>query len=308
MSIVLSTNLPFPKKSGKVRDIYHVSEEHLLIVTTDRISAFDKVFPNGIPNKGKVLNQMSAFWFSQLKPNMLTHFITDSISEMVNLLKPSTSTVLLMNKKTLEGRSMLVNKYEPLPIEFIVRSFLTGSSWKEYKEKGTVASMKMPKGMKENQPFPFPVFTPSTKAETGHDENISVDEMFATLTGLGFDEDFCFDVVDSCLDVYEEITAIAFNKGIIVADTKMEWAHVSKQVPVLIDEVVTPDSSRFWGVGDYRIGSPIPSFDKQYVRDYLIQSGWDKETDPPVLPDEVVENTSRKYMEAFKDLTGKEIE
>lgn len=304
--VILSTNLPFPKKSGKVRDIYDLDDK-LLIVTTDRISAFDKVFPNGVPNKGKVLNKMSSYWFSQLNPSITTHYITDSIKEMVSEIDSDTAKVLLEEEKWLKDRSMLVNKHEPLPIEFIVRSFLTGSSWKEYKEKGTVASVKMPKGMKENQPFPFPIFTPSTKAETGHDVNISIDEMLKILLDKGFDEDFCLDVVEQSLEVFEDIALMAFNKGIIVADTKMEWGHISKQIPVLIDEVVTPDSSRFWGVENYRLDGPIPSFDKQYVRDYLTQSDWDKESDPPVLPDEVVNNTSKKYMEAYKDITGKEL-
>jgi len=305
MNAVLSTNLPLPKKSGKVRDIYDLGDK-LLIVTTDRISAFDHILPNGIPQKGEVLNKLSAFWFNQL--DVYNHFITTDISQMIGEVTEEEAKVLRENEQLLNGRCMLVNKHKPLPVECIVRGYLCGSAWSEYKKTGQVCGIKLPKGLKENHPLPEPLFTPSTKAEIGHDQNISLDQMIELLGGTGIDEELCLDVAGASIDAYKTAAVLAFNKGIIIADTKFEWSYSKRNyTPILIDEALTPDSSRFWAVENYRLDGSIDSYDKQYVRDHLTHSGWDKESNPPPLPHEVIVNTSLLYKRAYELLTGKQL-
>lgn len=306
-NVILTTDLPLPKKSGKVRDIYDL-DNRLLIVTTDRISAFDRVFPTGIPCKGDVLNRLSAFWFDQLY-NIDNHFLSCDIDEIATYVPSQVAHELLQGNKY-RYRTMLVEKYNTLPVECIVRGFLTGSAWKEYKETGYVSGVKLPAGMKFNAPLPEPLFTPSTKESEGHDINITLDQMIDLLGKAGFDEALCMDVVEESIEVYKQAAIHAFNAGIIVADTKFEWGYYKAKsdfVPVLIDEVVTPDSSRLWAVEKYRLDDSIDSLDKQYVRDYLINSGTWNSPEPPVLPDDVVLKTSEKYQEVYKQLTQKDL-
>lgn len=266
--------LNYPKKKGKVRDIYDLGD-NLLIVTTDRISAFDWVIPETtIPNKGFVLNSLSIFWFEFL--GVKNHFITDNAFEVFEV----------------PGRSMVVSKEKPLPVECIVRGYLAGSAWKDYQRTGKVCGIPLPAGLKENSRLPEPIFTPSTKVENGHDENIPVEEM-RFLVGSDHDE-----IVRLSLEIYKKAAKYALSRGIIIADTKLEWGEGC----VLIDEVLTPDSSRFWDASLYEEGKPAPSFDKQFVRDFLNKTPWKKDCPPPPLPLDVVEQTSLKYLEIHKKL------
>lgn len=291
---VLKTNFPELKlfKRGKVRDIYEVGE-NLLIIATDRISAFDVVFPNAIPNKGKILNQISAFWFKHLEDVISNHLVTTDVNRM--------PLVLQKYHKILEGRSMLVRKTQPLPIEAVVRGYLAGSGLKEYNQKGSICGFRLPKHLQESSKLPEPIFTPSTKVETGHDENIS--EVRASgIVG----EDIFQKVKAFSLTIYKKIADYSLSRGIIFADTKFEFGLYNNEI-ILIDEVGTPDSSRFWSLKDYQPGKPQPSFDKQYVRDYLEAIGWDKKPPAPVLPNEIVEGTSAKYTEAYRLLVGENL-
>ncbi|KYK21705.1 phosphoribosylaminoimidazolesuccinocarboxamide synthase [Thermoplasmatales archaeon SG8-52-2] len=292
MSIVTETNLPLKEfKKGKVRDVYDVNDKLLLIVT-DRISAFDFVLPEPIPNKGICLTQISKFWFDYFKDTALNHVISADISEFPDDLKEYTDV--------LNGRSMLVKKAKVFPVECIVRGYISGSAWKSYQKDGTVCGIKLPEGLKESDKFDEPLFTPSTKAESGHDINISYDEM-KKLIG----EEDAEKIKDLSLELYKKGAEYALKKGIIIADTKFEFGKIDDKI-IIVDEILTPDSSRFWPADKYEPGRSQPSFDKQYVRDYLSSTDWDKNSDPPNLPDYVVEETQNKYKEAYEKITGEE--
>jgi phosphoribosylaminoimidazole-succinocarboxamide synthase len=290
--IVLETNFAGlkPPKRGKVRDIYDLGDS-LLIVATDRISAFDVVLPNAIPEKGRVLTQISKFWFSKTEKIVKNHLISADVRDYPPICKPH-ATVL-------EGRSMLVKKAKPLPVECIVRGYLSGSGLKEYREKGSVSGIKLPAGLTEASRLPEPIFTPSTKAEVGeHDLNIDFDTVIR-LVG----KDVAGKIKKYTLDIYQRACELAEAKGIIIADTKLEFGIFNGEV-ILIDEVLTPDSSRFWPKSGYREGVTQKSFDKQFVRDYLLDLKWDQRPPAPALPDEVVQKTSKKYLEVLKMLTN----
>jgi len=290
-SVLLETNLPGVKlfSRGKVRDVYELGDK-LLVVATDRLSAFDVVMREGIPDKGRVLTQLSCFWFNLIKDEIRHHFITAKVAEYPRELHPFADQ--------LEGRSMLVEKARTFPIECVVRGYLAGSGWKEYRATGSVCGIKLPAGLQESSRLENPIFTPATKAQTGHDENITMDEM-ATQVGPVVAKMLC----KLSLELYRKGREFAEGRGIIIADTKFEWGLKDGQV-ILIDEVLTPDSSRFWPMHDYAPGKPQPSFDKQFVRDYLESLRWNKQPPPPPLPPEVVEKTSEKYREAYRLLTG----
>ena len=291
MSIVTKTDLPLKVfKKGKVRDVYETNDELLLIVT-DRISAFDFVLHEPIPKKGICLTQISKFWFDYFKDTIPSHVISDSVSDFPDDLNKY--------EDQLYGRSMLVKKAEVIPIECIVRGYISGSAWKSYQKDGTVCGIKLPEGLKESDKFDEPLFTPSTKADEGHDINISFEKM-KELIG---DED-AKKIKELSLKIYNEGAKYASEKGIIIADTKFEFGKIDDQI-ILVDEVLTPDSSRFWPADLYESGKPQPSFDKQYVRDYLSSTGWDKNSNPPHLPDKVVSETQSKYQEAYEKITGK---
>lgn len=291
---LLQTDLPTVPlfARGKVRDIYDLGDR-LLIVATDRISAFDVVMPNGIPDKGRVLTQISLFWFELTRDIVPNHLITADLGEYPPELLPYSDQ--------LAGRSMLVRKARVLPIECVVRGYLAGSGWKEYREKGTVCGIKLPDGLRESERLPFPMFTPATKAVSGHDENISP-EQARSLLG----EETYREVERISLAVYERAAEHARARGIIIADTKFEFGWSEGQL-ILVDEVLTPDSSRFWPADEYEPGRPQQSFDKQPVRDYLESIGWDKRPPAPPLPAEVVEGTTRRYREAYRRLVGREL-
>jgi phosphoribosylaminoimidazole-succinocarboxamide synthase len=286
---VLETNLEGVNvRRGKVRDVFDLGDA-LLIVATDRISAFDWVMPNGIPDKGRVLTQLSLFWFDMLdEPN---HFVTDDFSRM--------DLPFDVSGQGLEGRSMLVRKANVVPIECVVRGYLSGSGWKEYKKDSTVCGVRLPAGLTESAKLPEPIFTPATKADTGHDENISFARMVDTVGRETADE-----LRRRSIQVYTRGAEYAAERGIILADTKFEWGRFDSEL-ILIDEVLTPDSSRFWPRNEYQPGRGQPSFDKQFVRDWLETTGWDKNSPPPALPQDVVDRTRMKYIEAFERITGK---
>ncbi|MFO8078559.1 MAG: phosphoribosylaminoimidazolesuccinocarboxamide synthase [Thermoplasmatota archaeon] len=294
MGLITEVNLPFKEfKKGKVRDIYEVDDKLLLIVT-DRVSAFDWVLPEAIPNKGICLTQISAFWFDYFKDNIANHMISADVAEFPSELQEYTDQ--------LYGRSMLVKKAEVLPIECIVRGYISGSAWRSYKKDNTVCGIKLPSGMQESDQFDEPLFTPSTKAETGHDENISYEEMEKIIGA----EDAA-KLKELSLKIYTTAAEYARKKGIIIADTKFEFGKIGDQI-IIVDELLTPDSSRFWPADEYQPGKGQPSFDKQYVRDYLSTTDWDKNSDPPHLPNEVVSGTEKRYLEAYEKLTGKKLE
>ena len=277
-------------KKGKVRDIYDL-DEHFLMVATDRISAFDVVMPDAVPGKGKVLTRISLFWFEAMKPLVQNHVVSSNIGEFPDLCKPYADV--------LEGRSMLVKKAEPLPVECIVRGYISGSGWKSYQKDGTVCGIKLPRGLKESEKLEEPIFTPSTKEEVGlHDINISFEE---AIQELG--QPLAEKVKALSLAIYKKGAELALEKGIIIADTKFEFGRVGDDV-ILIDELLTPDSSRFWPKDDYAAGRSQKSFDKQYLRDYLNTLEWDKTPPAPSLPEDVVENTRKKYEEALEILTA----
>jgi phosphoribosylaminoimidazole-succinocarboxamide synthase len=280
-------------KSGKVREIFELGD-HLLIVATDRISAFDCIMPNGIPRKGEVLTQMSHFWFDQLSAIAANHRFVKGNEPLPPILQPHAAK--------LARRSMIVKKAQPLPIECVVRGYLAGSGWKEYQKSGTVCGIGLPYGLVESSELPAPIFTPATKAETGHDINISFDEA-ARLVGGEVAEQ----VRDLSIRIYRTARLYAKQRGIIIADTKFEFGFYQGSV-ILIDEVLTPDSSRFWPADQYQPGRSQPSFDKQFVRDYLETLDWNKQPPAPALPPEVVIRTQMKYLEAYQKLTGKKLE
>jgi phosphoribosylaminoimidazole-succinocarboxamide synthase len=281
-------------KRGKVRDIYEI-EDQLLIVASDRMSAFDVVMADPIPDKGKILTNISLFWFKQLESIVENHLISSNPVKYPENCQKYT--------KELEGRSMLVKKAKPLPIECIVRGYLSGSGWKDYLSNGSVCGISLPEGLKESQKLPEPIFTPSTKAEDGmHDENITFEEAVALMG-----EETSENVQQLSLRIYEFGRALAAEKGIIVADTKFEFGIKDDRL-ILIDEVLTPDSSRFWPMDSYRPGGAQKSFDKQFLRDYLLEIKWPKQPPPPKLPPEIIEKTRAKYLEALERLTGHGLE
>jgi phosphoribosylaminoimidazole-succinocarboxamide synthase len=276
--------------SGKVRDVYSIDEKQLLFVASDRISAFDHVLATGIPHKGRVLNQISLFWFDFLSDVVPNHLITADVDKYPPVLRKYADQ--------LRGRSMLVRRAEIFPVECIVRGYISGSAWKEYKATGKVCGISLPAGLKESDAFPEPIFTPSTKATSGHDENISFDEM-CKIVGV----ETASHLRDLTLRVYKQAAAYARQRGIIIADTKFEFGRTPQGI-TLADEVLTPDSSRFWPADKYAPGRAQDSYDKQYVRDYLEQIHWNKQPPAPALPPDVARRTSEKYLEAYFQLTG----
>ncbi len=276
--------------SGKVRDIYQVGSDELLLVATDRISAFDYVLATGIPQKGRVLTQLSLFWFDFLKQIVPNHLVTADVRKYPRELQQYAAQ--------LHGRSMLVVRADMIGVECVVRGYLSGSGWKEYKASGAVCGIQLPTGLRESDKLPEPIFTPAIKATSGHDENISFEHM-VTLVGLELSEK----LRDLSIRVYQTAADYAETRGIIIADTKFEFGH-SRSGLVLADEVLTPDSSRFWPKDKYRPGGPQDSFDKQYVRDYLEAIKWNKQPPAPALPPEVAARTSEKYVEAYTQMTG----
>jgi len=293
-SVILETNFAGVERHarGKVRDVYTIGDR-LLIVATDRISAFDYILPTGIPDKGRVLTQLSIFWFDFLRDLTPTHFLTANVDEYPAPL-PNFS-------HELAGRSMLVKRAKMVDIECVARGYISGSGWKEYKQHGTVCGIRLPAGLKESDKLPEPIFTPSTKAQTGHDENIS----FQTVVSL-IGHDLASRLRDLTLNIYTKAAQYAETRGIIIADTKFEFGFVGDQL-VLGDEVLTPDSSRFWPAETYRPGGAQFSFDKQFVRDYLESIHWNKQPPAPPLPEEVAARTSEKYRQAYHVITGKEL-
>ena len=293
MVVVTETDLPFKVfKKGKVRDVYDLDDK-LLIVASDRISAFDFVLHEAIPKKGICLTQISRFWFDYFKDTVPSHMISADVSDFPSELKEFNDI--------LNGRSMLVKKAKVFPIECIVRGYISGSAWKSYKKDGSVCGIKLPGGMKESDKFDEPLFTPSTKADTGHDINISFEKMIE-LIGKNDAEK----LRELSLKLYNEGAEYARRKGIIIADTKFEFGKIDDEI-IVVDELLTPDSSRFWPADQYESGKPQPSFDKQFVRDYLISTGWDKNSTPPHLPEEVIKETQKKYLEAYERITGKKL-
>jgi len=278
-------------KKGKVRDVYDLDDK-ILIVATDRVSCFDFVLPTPIPDKGKILTSISLFWFSFLSDLVENHIISTDIES----LPPQVSD----SRAELNKRFMIVKKCEVIPFECVVRGYLSGSGWKEYEESGSVCGIKLPEGLSESDKLPEPIFTPATKAEVGHDENVTFEYMEDSIG-----QDLAQKIKDISISIYKKAALYAESKGIIIADTKFEFGKLNNKI-VLIDEVLTPDSSRFWPKDEYSSGRPQASFDKQFVRDYLTSSGWDKNPPVPELPQEVVKKTQEKYKQAFKILTGED--
>jgi phosphoribosylaminoimidazole-succinocarboxamide synthase len=293
--VLLQTDFPELEMyaSGKVRDIYRVDNEHLLFVATDRISAFDYVLASGIPEKGRVLTQLSLFWFDFLKDVIPNHLVTANVDDY--------PAPLTNYRDDLRGRSMLVVKADMVSVECVARGYLSGSGWKEYQKTGKVCGISLPSGLRESDKLPEPIFTPATKAVTGHDENISFEEM-VKIVG----HELSTKLRDLTLGIYTKAADYALTRGIIIADTKFEFGQTAKGI-TLADEVLTPDSSRFWPADTYKPGGAVQSYDKQYVRDYLESIKWDKKPPAPGLPPEVQANTSSKYVEAYRQLTGKEL-
>ncbi len=295
-SVLLQTDfsdLPL-HASGKVRDVYSVGDDQLLFVATDRISAFDYILATGIPHKGRVLSQISLFWFDYLADIVPNHLVTADVDQYPASLRKYADQ--------LRGRSMLVRRAEMFPVECVVRGYISGSAWKEYKATGKVCGISLPAGLKESDAFPEPIFTPSTKATTGHDENISFDQM-CEIVGV----ETASTLRDLTLRVYKKAAAYARTRGIIIADTKFEFGRTPKGI-TLADEVLTPDSSRFWPADKFAPGRAQDSYDKQYVRDYLEEIHWNKQPPAPALPADVARRTSEKYLDAYFQLTGHKLE
>ena len=279
--------------SGKVRDVYVADKDHLLFVATDRLSAFDYILATGIPLKGRVLTQLSLFWFDFLKDLVPNHLVTANVDQYPQAIQKYASQ--------LRGRSMLVNKAEMFPVECVVRGFVSGSAWKDYLKTGMVSGVKLPSGLRESDALPEPIFTPATKAASGHDENISFDLMVKQVGAEQAEQ-----LRDLTLKIYKKAANYAATRGIIIADTKFEFGRTHKGL-VLADEVMTPDSSRFWPADTYEPGKAQQSYDKQYVRDYLESIRWNKLPPAPALPADVAANTSAKYVEAYRRLTGRDL-
>jgi len=303
MSVLLETDLPNLFYRGKVRDTYKVADDQFLLIATDRVSAFDVVLPAGIPDKGIVLNQFSAFWFEQT-----AHIVPNHLIEVVNDVNWLNSTY---GDRVCSGyysyppyvarRSMIVRRAERIDVECVVRGYISGSAWDEYQKSGTICGITLPEDLRESEQLSQPIFTPTTKADTGHDEPITIEEM----RGL-IGEALTREIMEKSLAIYDYAAQYARGRGIIIADTKMEFGMVNGKL-ILIDELLTPDSSRFWDVETYSPGKPQPSFDKQPLRDWLSASGWNKEPPAPELPPEIVESTAERYREAYRRLTGKEL-
>jgi phosphoribosylaminoimidazole-succinocarboxamide synthase len=287
---LLQSSLPFPVRRGKVRDVYDLGQ-NLLIVATDRISAFDVVMPNGIPDKGKVLTALSLFWFEKFHDQFENHLIATEVADFPKALLPFADQIA--------GRSMLVKKATVVPIECVARGYITGSGWKEYKQSQTVCGIQLPAGLKQCQQLPKPIFTPSTKEESGHDINVSYDETVARI-GVAT----ASVLRDRTLSLYSKAADYAKSRGVIIADTKFEFGRLPDGRLILIDEVLTPDSSRFWPADQYEPGHDQPSFDKQFVRNYLEKLDWNKTPPAPELPQDVVAGTRARYIEAYTLLTG----
>jgi phosphoribosylaminoimidazole-succinocarboxamide synthase len=285
-------------RSGKVRDVYEVDDDRLLMVATDRISAFDCVLPNAIPRKGQVLTRISEFWFDRFSPLVQNHLITADVNQFPAELRQALSE---RSRAALTGRSMLVYRADVIPFECVARGYLAGSGWKEYQRTGAICGHRLPEGLVEAAKLPQPIFTPATKAEQGHDLNVTIDEMARALGA-----ELTKRLEEISLKIYREAASYAETRGIIICDTKFEFGLRNGQV-ILVDEILTPDSSRFWPRHAYSPGKPQPSFDKQFVRDYLETLGWDKRPPAPQLPDKIVEATSAKYLEAYRLLTGHDL-
>lgn len=283
---LLQTDLPFPKRQGKVRDCYDLGET-LLVISTDRISAFDYILPNGIPDKGRVLTQLSRFWFEKL--GVSHHLLSTELPVSVQALDPH---------GLLTGRVMVVKKAQVIPFECVVRGYLEGSGWRDYQSTGQIGGLALPIGLKQCEQLPKALFTPSTKADSGHDESVAFDALEKSLGSQVAEE-----LRRRSLDVYQRGARIAAEKGILIADTKFEWGWHQGEI-ILIDEVLTPDSSRFWPAADYESDRAQSSFDKQFVREYLMSTTWDRNSPPPMLPDAIVAKTREKYIEVYERLTG----
>jgi len=295
IKIVLQTDAAgLPVKRGKVRDIYDLGDK-LVLVASDRISAFDVVMPNGIPYKGVILTQISKFWFEKFAGTFKNHVISANIREFPEPFKSQ--------PEIFAGRSMLVRKLKVTPIECVVRGYITGSGWKEYQKVGQVCGVSLPKGLKQCDKLPEPIFTPTTKAEVGHDQNITFEE---TVKMVG--EEIATQLRDSTIKLYKLASEYALSRGIIIADTKCEWGLDEAGKLVLVDEVITPDSSRFWPADQYEPGHDQPSFDKQFVRNFLETLSWNKTPPGPTLPDDVVQGSMNRYIEAYEKLTGKKFD
>jgi len=298
LSVISETDLPLPLFiRGKVRDTYDLGN-HLLIIATDRISAFDFVLPSAIPGKGFVLNQLSVFWFRQTQGIILNHLL-EAVEDVHNLDTYVSEENRFSYPAYLVGRSMVVRKVKRIPVECVVRGYLAGSGWAEYQQSGKVAGFKLPRGLKESQKLPEPLFTPTTKAESGHDLPITMDEI-EKLVG----KKRALEMKEKSLDIYNYAQEYATKRGIIIADTKMEFGLDEDRL-ILIDELLTPDSSRIWETRLYQVGQEQPSYDKQPLRDWLVASGWNKEPPAPPLPADVVEATSRIYVQAYERITGR---
>ena len=295
-TVLLHTDFPDLElyASGKVRDVYRLGSEHLLFVATDRISAFDYVLATGIPHKGRVLTQISLFWFDFLRDVVPNHLVTADVQKYPPAVRKYADQLL--------GRSMMVVRGDMFPVECVVRGYLSGSAWKEYKASGRVCGIELPVGLKESDQLPEPIFTPATKAVSGHDENISFEEM-VRLVG----SELSCQLRDLSLRIYSQAAEYARQKGIIIADTKFEFGQTPAGI-TLADEVLTPDSSRFWPADKYQPGQAQESYDKQYVRDYLEEVRWNKQPPAPALPAEVARQTSEKYLEAYRRLTGRDLD
>jgi len=297
---LINTDLPLPLFfRGKVRDSYQLGNL-LLIVATDRISAFDVVLPSGIPDKGLVLNQLSAFWFEKAE-NIVPNHLIEAVDDVHSLDPYLPAESRFPYPSYLAGRSMIVKKVERIPIECVVRGYLSGSAWVEYQESGTVSGLPLAKGLQESQELLQPMFTPTTKAETGHDQPLTMDEV-EKLVGKALAEE----MEEKSLAVYNYAREHARARGIIIADTKFEYGLDNDKL-ILIDELLTPDSSRFWDVEQYKVGQSQPSYDKQPVRDWLVESGWNKEPPAPMLPPEVIEATTNRYRQAYERLAGRKL-
>jgi len=290
---VILPELPLFRR-GKVRETFDLGDRRLLMVATDRISAFDVVLPTGIPDKGIVLTQLSRFWFEWFGPSIRSHYLTTDLSQLPASVQ--------RHRDVLEGRSMVVRRAERIDVECVARGYLSGSAWVEYCEHGTVAGERLPAGFSQSERLPEPMFTPAIKAETGHDRNIT----FLELVGL-VGETLARALRDTTLAIYEAAARYALERKVIIADTKIEFGWIDGELAV-IDELLTPDSSRFWDAEQYVPGRPQPSFDKQFVRDWLLASGWDREPPPPALPEDVVEATRRRYVEAYERLSGQALQ
>jgi phosphoribosylaminoimidazole-succinocarboxamide synthase len=286
---LLQTDLPFPKRQGKVRDVYDLGDR-LLIISTDRISAFDFVMPNGIPDKGKILNQLSLFWFRTL--GVEHHILDDTLPASIQALDP---------EGVLRGRSVIARKAQVVPFECVIRGYLEGSGWRDYQKTGCICGIPLPSGLRQCDRLEHPLFTPATKAETGHDENVSFETMRASLGEAVAEE-----LKERSIAIYERGNEITRPRGILIADTKLEWGWFEGRL-ILIDEVLTPDSSRFWPSDRWQPGGPQPSFDKQFLREFLDQTGWDKNSPPPNLPQSIVEHTRERYLAAYEQITGMQL-